>query len=191
MHVRFIGIILLTFDILYENRSNKLRAFFLLFLMIFALAACGGDDDSSTAIQELDPVTANDLQIVTGQTIFVPAYSEIFHTDSRTINLTVTLAVHNTDSEHPIIIQSVRYYDTDGDLVRDYVDAPLLLNPLATTGFVVDEGGFGANFIVEWVAEQPVFEPVVEAIMIHTGNQQGLSLITTGRIVAQIEADGE
>jgi hypothetical protein len=79
--------------------------------------------------------------------------------------------------------------NTNGQQVRDYVSEPVALAPLATTGFIVedrdDTGGWGANFIVRWGAEQPVYEPVVEAIMISTQGTQGISLISPGRILAQ------
>lgn len=164
-------------------------------LIMTLVVACGSDTEKGRdALQPLDRITANDLQIVAGQTIFVPAYAEIFHDDgNRTIDLTVTLAIHNTDATHPIIIQSVRYYDTEGNLVREYVEEPVLLNPLGTAGFVVGaddkRGGFGANFLVEWVAEELVHEPVVEAVMVNTTNQQGLSLTSAGRIVSQLSGD--
>lgn len=172
----------------------KLYQLGILLLGLLIVGCSGGEDDTQKAIEPLDKVTANDLQIVTGQTVFVPAYAEIFHgSSSRTIDLTVTLAIHNTDANNPIIIQSVNLYDTEGNLTRNYVDEPLLLKPLGTTGFVVDSdddiGGFGANFVVEWIAEEPVFEPVIEGIMINTSNQQGLSFITTGRILSQINVD--
>lgn len=166
-------------------------------LLLCGLVACQDGADSDGQLQTILPleaVNSSDLQVVTGQTVFVPAYAEVFHASSRSVPLTVTLAVHNTDSQHPIIIQSVRYYNSDGQLVRDYAQQPLQLNPLATTGFVVGDdessGGFGANFVVEWVAEQPVFEPVIEAVMINTSNQQGLALISPGRVLSQVgEAD--
>lgn len=138
----------------------------------------------------LQPVTGRDLRIVTGQTVYVPAYSQIFYGQaSRTMDLGVTLAIHNTDLNAPIIIRSVRYYNTDGLLVRSYINDPMSISPLATTGFLVEEGdvqgGWGANFIVEWIAEQPVYEPVIEAIMISTSGSQGISLLSTGRVISQ------
>jgi hypothetical protein len=91
--------------------------------------------------------------------------------------------------EKPIIVQKVSYYDTDGVLVRDYVLEPVEVGPLATIGFVVPEddrrGGFGANFIVNWGAEQPVYEPVVEAVMVSAAGTQGISMISPGRILSQ------
>lgn len=167
----------------------------LLMVALLGLGACARPtENTQDALQPLDRITANDLQVVAGQTIFVPAYAEIFHDNgNRTIDLTVTLAIHNTDADSPIIIQSVRYYDTEGNLVREYIEDPVLLNPLGTAGFVVGaddkRGGFGANFIVEWVAEREVHEPVVEAVMVNTENQQGLSLISSGRIISQLGRD--
>ncbi|MGJ3239809.1 MAG: DUF3124 domain-containing protein [Anaerolineae bacterium] len=136
------------------------------------------------------PITGRDLRIVTGQTVYVPAYSEVFYgREGLTFELAVTLAVHNTDLTAPIIIQSVRYYDTDGNLVRDYISEPVEVSALATTGFLVEDtdtsGGWGANFVVEWVAEQPVYEPIIEAIMVSTRGNQGVSMISIGRVISQ------
>lgn len=139
-------------------------------------------------------VTGRDLRVVTGQTIYVPAYSEVLlGSRGLTHDLMVTLAVHNTDLDAPIIIQSVRYHDTNGDLVRQYVTDPIEVSSLATTGFLVEDrdtiGGWGSNFIVEWVAEEPVSEPIVEAVMVSTSGTQGLSMISLGRVISQTQAE--
>lgn len=174
---------------------NKRALIFL--VVMLALGACQGRSNTpaTTSTGTLQPITARDLQIVTGQTVYVPAYSEIFMgTTSRTMPLTVTLAIHNTDPNATIIIQSVQYFDTDGLLVRDYVSDPVAIDPLATRGFVVEDqdrsGGWGANFIVVWGAETPVYEPVIEAIMVSTQGTHGISLISPGRVVSQTRADG-
>jgi hypothetical protein len=41
----------------------------------------------------------------------------------------------------------------------------------------------GANFIVEWVASTEVSEPIVEAIMIGTDFQQGISFTSPGKVI--------
>ncbi|QPC84204.1 DUF3124 domain-containing protein [Phototrophicus methaneseepsis] len=165
-----------------------------LILIAICLGACDTvatpTQQQQGAVGSTRAVTARDLQIVTGQMIYVPAYSEIFlGTGNQTIELAVTLSIHNTDLELPIIVQSVRYYDTDGQLVTDYVPEPIEVGPLATIGYVVQSndrrGGWGANFIVEWGAEQPVHEPIVEAVMINTRSTQGISMISPGRILSQ------
>lgn len=131
-----------------------------------------------------------DLHIVTGQTVFVPAYSEIAWVSAEnTLELTATLAIHNTDPDNTIIIKSVRYYDTGGALVREFIENPLQLSPLATTGFVVpaggNTGGWGTNFLVEWGAETPVYEPVIEAVMVSQRGNEGVSFISPGRVVSE------
>ena len=73
--------------------------------------------------------------------------------------------------------------------VQQYVPEPLQIGPMATFGFVVDSadqrGGWGANFLVEWVAEEAVYEPIVEAVMVSTQGTEGISFISPGRIISQ------
>ena len=143
---------------------------------------------------ESQDIDIQDLDIATGQTIFVPAYSEIyFASNNRTLDLAVTLSIHNADFTNPIIITSVRYYNTQGSLVREYAPQSQRLDALATATFFVDAGeetgGVGTNFVVEWVAEQPVYEPVVEALMINTSGSQGLSFTSPGRVINQINKE--
>ena len=135
-------------------------------------------------------ISGDDLEKVTGQSVYVPAYSEIFYSDrKRTWDLAVTLAVHNTDAKTPITITSVRYYDTDGNLVREYHEKPVKLNPWATAGIVVERrdrrGGVGANFIVDWQADQAVSEPLIETVMVSTSGTQGLGFTGPGRVISQ------
>ena len=154
------------------------------------LVACS--EPSTQAIPPVPTLSAGevvDLNIVVGQLVFVPAYSEIILVPSPALPLSTTLAIHNTDLEHSIIVKSVRYYNTDGELVREFIDAPSKLGPLATTGFVIPSedtsGGWGANFLVEWVAEQPVYEPVIEAVMVSRRGTEGVSIISEGRVVSE------
>jgi hypothetical protein len=48
-----------------------------------------------------------------------------------------------------------------------------------------NQGGTGANFIVAWGAEDPVFEPVVEAVMISVAGTQKLSLLSLARVLEE------
>lgn len=159
-------------------------------LLILSLLGCNALPESQPLTTgNTQPIFNRELNIVTGQIVYVPAYSEIFYgREDLNMELAVTLAVHNTDFDAPIIIQSVRYYDTDGNLMRDYIDQPVEVAPLATTGFLVrsedTSAGWGSNFIVDWVAEEPVYEPVIEAIMVSTRGTQGISLTSPGRIIS-------
>lgn len=167
-------------------------------MTVLLISGCNGSSERRPLTTgSYQPVTGRDLRVVTGQMVYVPAYSEVFYgREGLNFELAVTLAIHNTDLDAPIIIQSVRFYDTDGNVVRDYIDEPVEVSPLATTGFLVEDsdrsGGWGSNFIVEWVAEEPVYEPIIEAIMVSTRGTQGISMISLGRVISQrdvIEAE--
>jgi len=122
------------------------------------------------------------------QTIYVPVYSHIFSGDrSHPFNLSATLCVRNTDPRRSITVTTVKYYDSEGKEVHDYLPEPLKLAPLASVHYYVKEsdtaGGFGANFIVRWEAEEEVNAPLVETVMISTRSQQGISFTTRGQVL--------
>lgn len=171
-------------------------SFFVVIIVIIFLSGCTPEVNQPITTGSFQTITGRDLRIVTGQTLYVPAYSEVLlGSNGNTRELVVTLAVHNTDLDTPIILQSVRYYDTNGDLVRSYITDPIEVSPLATTGFLVEAqdttGGWGSNFIVEWVAEEPVYEPIVEAVMVSKSGTNGVSLISLGRVISQSNAEVE
>ena len=132
----------------------------------------------------------------TGQTIYVPAYSHIYSGNrEQPFLLTITLSVRNIDPTHRIKITAIDYYETQGKLLKKYLNRPVLLNPLESARYIVPEndrsGGSGANFIVAWESEQNCNPPIVEAIMIGTQNQQGISFISRGKAIADSSAKGK
>lgn len=150
------------------------------------------EEQSSQQIPEEETIFIHDITITTGQTIFVPAYSEVHYAGKDiTMQLAVTLTIHNTDFTSPVIVTSARYYNSKGKMVKEYLPKPHRLGPMASADFFVDSSeqtnGVGTHFIVEWVAEQPVYEPVVEALMLSNSGTQGLSFTSTGRVIKHIE----
>ena len=136
------------------------------------------------------PAAAEVLGRWLGQTVYVPVYSHIFADDryrDRPFLLTATLSVRNTDPERPFTLQRVDYYDSEGALLQRYLEAPITLAPLASTHYIVPEseakGGAGAKFLSDWQAPAAVNEPIIEAVMIGTKLQQGISFISTGRAI--------
>lgn len=160
-----------------------------LLLLCLGLTACASTTAPVERTTQLPVVTLDStVKIVAGQTVYVPIYSHIYTWEqSRTMNLTATLSIRNTDPAHPVIVAAVNYYDSDGKLVRNYLNQPGELGPLASEDFVVDQedtsGGSGASFLVEWVAQQVVSAPVIEAIMINATGNQGISFISSGRVI--------
>lgn len=125
---------------------------------------------------------------VTGQTLYVPVYSHIYQQNrTKTFNLTATLSIRNTSMQDSMQVHAVQYYDSDGNLVRNYLSQNRTMGPLSSIAYVIDEddltGGIGANFIVMWSANTPISHPIVEAVMISTSHQQGISFIGTARII--------
>ncbi len=80
--------------------------------------------------------------VVAAQMVYVPVYSHIYAKGGKPFLLETTLSVRNPDPNENITIASVRYYDTNGKLIRDYLENPMLLKPLATTEFLVVARGF-------------------------------------------------
>jgi Protein of unknown function (DUF3124) len=128
-------------------------------------------------------------RVVAGQTIYVPAYSSTYILDrAERFDLAVTLAVRNTDQSRPIIITMVRYLGQSGEIVRDYLEKPVQIAPLASAGFFVAESdtkaGALASFLVEWVAPEPVSQPIAESTMTGVAGTQGISFLCVGRVIA-------
>ncbi len=130
------------------------------------------------------------------QTVYVPLYSHIYADEryrDKPFNLTATLSIRNTDPENGLVMQNVDYYDSEGKLLKKYLDKPVTIAPLASTRFIVQEseskGGSGAKFIVIWTAAKPVVEPIIESVMIGTKLQQGISFLSRGRVIAGKSAD--
>jgi hypothetical protein len=136
------------------------------------------------------PTCAETLSKWLGQTVYVPIYSHIYAEDryrDTPFLLTATLSVRNTDPDKPFTLKSVSYYDSKGTLLQQYLDKPMTIEPLGSTRFIVPEseskGGSGAKFLVEWEAKAAVIEPIIESVMIGTKMQQGISFISTGRVI--------
>ncbi len=128
------------------------------------------------------------LGLSKGQMIYVPSYSHIYiGNKERPFLLTITLSVRNIDPNHSIRINLIDYYETQGKRLKKCLDTAVVLKPLESYRYIIAEkdqsGGSGANFMVEWAAETPANPPIVEAIMIGTQNQQGISFTSRGRAI--------
>jgi hypothetical protein len=132
------------------------------------------------------------IELSKGQTVYVPAYSHIYSGDAEyKFLLAVTLSVRNTDPKNALTITSVDYFDTNGKLIKKYLEKPESLAPMASTRYVVQEsdesGGSGANFIVMWKADQAVHSPIIESVMIGTRSQQGISFTSRGQVIQEVQ----
>ena len=134
--------------------------------------------------------SANSNQILSnGQSVYVPVYSHIYHGDhgdlERQFYLTATLSIRNTNLEKDIILHSIDYFDSNGELLKHYLEAPFVLKKFSTISYVIKatdkRGGSGAKFIVRWKCKTPSNAPLIEAIMISTQSGQGISFVSRGQ----------
>jgi len=127
-------------------------------------------------------------ELSNGQTIYVPAYSHIYSgSREKPFLLTVTVSIRNIDPKHPIKVMTVDYYETQGNLLKKFLDTPVTLEKLGSIRYVIPQkdktGGSGANFIVEWKSNKFVNPPIVEAVMIGTQSSQGVSFTSRGQAI--------
>lgn len=122
------------------------------------------------------------------QSVYIPAYSHIYHGNKETpLLLSVTLSIRNVDSENPLTITAVDYYETQGNLLKHFLEEPITLAPLGSERYIVPQkdtsGGSGANFIVKWHSEKAINPPIIESVMIGTQSQLGISFTSRGRAI--------
>lgn len=163
---------------------------YLLIATSLTFLACA--ENNEPPMSSVDPVnwegrkvSLEDADSLVRGSSYLSVYSEIYQlSEQKTYNLTATVSMRNISSTDSVFILHADYYDTKGDLIRTYLNHPVYIQPLETIEIVIDEsdqsGGTGANFIVEWATPSQGHEPLLEAVMISTTGQQGLSFTTQG-----------
>jgi hypothetical protein len=130
-----------------------------------------------------------------GQSVYVPVYSHIWHgnLDSKgkpqTLLLSSMLSIRNTDPDTGLTVKSVRYYDTAGKMLREYLPQPAKLGPMASTDVFVEHkdetGGTGANFVVAWSSDRPVSPPIIEVVNAYFFGPHSLAFTSPGKVIAE------
>ena len=123
---------------------------------------------------------------------YAPVYSDIYHVDgTQSFHLTTTISIRNTSLKDSAYILSAVFYDSYGKKISDYVDSTILLTPLETIEFVVEEvlkrKGSGDNFIIEWGASKYSNQLLVQSVMIGTYDRQGISFLADAKIIERIQ----
>ena len=125
-----------------------------------------------------------------GQSLYLPIYSHLYHGDvnaktgkpSETL-VSAHISIRNTDPRVALKVDSARYYNTEGKLLREFLPQPQTIAPLGTYELYVPRsdstGGSGANFIIEWSAERPINPPLVEALHADIHEARTLLFVTT------------
>lgn len=144
------------------------------------------DQETGKDILKSHEISKNDtITYLVTDTVYVPIYSDIYsETKNKRFLLTATLSIRNTSLYDSMYVDQINYYDTKGNLVRNYIDNTIVLQPMESIEYVVEEkdesGGAGANFIIIWGARAQGIKPVFQGVMISTLGQQGISFTTEG-----------
>lgn len=135
-------------------------------------------------------VEIDTAKLVYSESLYAPVYSEIYHRDGNNMYpLAVTMSIRNTSLTDSAYISEILYYDSNGKLLKNYLDSVLLLTPLESIEMVVEEeeklGGPGANFIITWGASRNARQILIQTIMIGTYTHQSLSFSSDAKIIRQ------
>jgi hypothetical protein len=128
------------------------------------------------------------------ETDYVPIYSDIYYQNgTKRYPLTATISIRNISLIDSAYLLSAVYYDSYGNRLRNFVDSTFLISPLESIEFVVESieniGGAGANFIIEWGATKYSSQLFIQAIMIGTYEQQGISFTTDAKVIYSSNQD--
>ena len=171
-------------------------------LLVFAIFGMGlflgsryaapGQAVESSASERLRRVSSQPTGDAAGRTVYVPVYSSIYlglNIKKSMVDLAATVSVRNVSARHPLVLEVVRYYDSAGKPVRDYLTEPSELPPLATVEYVIQRadatGGPGANFLIQWKGPPEIDEPLIEAVMVGQSGNAGISFTSVGRTVSE------
>ncbi|MFK8010128.1 MAG: DUF3124 domain-containing protein [Saprospiraceae bacterium] len=127
----------------------------------------------------------DDSEQVFRDIIYVPIYSDIYVDQQNPKSLlAATLSIRNTSYDNSLFISKIDYFNSGGKLVRNFIDNPISLSPMATINYVIDKdddtGGSGANFIVELSSKSKNIKPLIQAIMVGETGNKGFSFATDG-----------
>jgi len=142
----------------------------------------------SSAAERLQVVETASSPSDISATVYVPVYSSLYlglDIKHPMIELAATVSVRNVSAVHPVVVEWVRYYDSSGKRIRDYLTKEAALPPLGSVEFVIQRadatGGPGANFLIHWRGPANVDAPIIEAVMLGESGSGGISFTSAGR----------
>lgn len=168
------------------------------YLMIPVLIACGlpgctrpepATARDGNARMVLKPLAASHAGEWRRSTAYVPVYSSIhWGSDKVLVDLSVTLTIRNTSQNRELALYSVAYFDSTGRKIRDFVESPSSLSPMATANFVIQQrdttGGVAASFRIETASADEANDALIEAVMIGQYGNAGISFPLPAKVLA-------
>lgn len=181
-------------ELFFRNRTMKM-IFSILVVIIFI--SCGKKAakhefantpeyfDRGSLRQDIIPIKQ-----LKGQLLYLPVYSNIpYQIDTVMFDMSAFVAIHNTDLSSELLLTKVLYFNQDGKLVDDFLkNGNIRIEPLATKDFYIpyeDKSGTGANFLIEWISDSTVNEPLVEAVTLCLKPNNTLAILSHGKIISE------
>lgn len=181
-----------------SNQMKKPLHLFLGLVLILIFNSCenqnpnldkSGKDELKSL--ELDH-KIDSAQMHYNDTIYIPIYSNIYvDKQNQKRLLAATLSIRNTSYSDSLFVTKIDYFNSEGALVKNYIEKPISLPPMATINYVIekedDTGGSGANFIVTLSGKNKYVRPIIQAIMIgENGENKGFSFSTDGYSIKRL-----
>ncbi len=118
-----------------------MKAPVLSFLLVCALFACQSGQPVETKHQsDFELADLNEADAEKSGKMYVPIYSDIYYLDSKhTFSLTATLSIRNVTFTDSVYIFSIEYFNSKGEKVRKYNAKAILLKPMESIEFVVED----------------------------------------------------
>lgn len=172
------------------KRMKKLQFIFTVSFVIL-LSACNTKQDEKVHLPSpvYNYAKIEDSLFTVKQSVYVPIYSDIYLMDgSKTQQLTATLSIRNISFKDSIYVTSVNYYGSQGELIKEYTPSKILVKPMSSVEFVVEQaeskGGPGANFVVNWGAVRSANNPLIQAV-INNNSHASVSFVTYGIVIKE------
>jgi hypothetical protein len=99
--------------------------------------------------------------------------------------LTIILSLRNTSFSDTLYFDRIEYYDSNGKLLRKYIEKVLVLRPMESMEYIVEaaekKGGAGANFVVSYLAKTGLKnKPFIETVMMGNVGNYGFAFSSPG-----------
>ncbi|MBB3699664.1 DUF3124 domain-containing protein [Flammeovirga yaeyamensis] len=130
-------------------------------------------------------------ELVGKKSFYVSSYSNLYHQSGKSkIYFTVVLSLRNTSPTESLFFTKIDYYDSDGNLLKNYLKKNLEIKPLGSAEYIVEfrekVSGAGANFIVEYGAPHELKnKPIIEAINLGYIGQHGFAFTSSAQEIIQ------
>lgn len=175
----------------------KLTGYLTIFVVFFL--QCQGEKQQREAEgsdSDFNPdelvVKSSSFEKARGQLLYLPLYSNIPYSEKTgDYDLSGFLTIHNTDLKQNLVVTQILYFNTNGKLMKNFLGkSRLTLLPLQSKSFLIpekDKSGTGANFLVEWKTDTAINIPLIETIMLSLKSGQGVSFLSTGKVIEQVD----